>query len=189
MESESTAVETTEQQTPRIYVASLADYNAGRLHGRWIDAVQPAGDIQEAIQALLNESPEAVAEDWAIHDYEHFGALRLGEFEDIDHVAAVASGIAEHGQVFAALVSHCGGTQSIDEARRYMDEGYRGAFERLTDYVQELVEECYSEPLKALPDFIRYQIDYEAIAREMELCGDVFTIECDGQVHVFDSHI
>ena len=27
---------------PRIYVASLSDYNAGRLHGEWIDADQGA---------------------------------------------------------------------------------------------------------------------------------------------------
>ena len=31
--------------SPRIYVACLAAYNAGRLHGRWIDANQSAEDI------------------------------------------------------------------------------------------------------------------------------------------------
>lgn len=31
---------------PRIYVASLSDYNAGTLHGKWIDADQSAEDIQ-----------------------------------------------------------------------------------------------------------------------------------------------
>ncbi len=25
---------------PRIYVASLSDYNAGRLHGQWLDAAE-----------------------------------------------------------------------------------------------------------------------------------------------------
>lgn len=189
MESESTAVQTKTRERPRIYVASLADYNTGRLHGRWIDADQPAKAIREAIQAMLDESPETIAEDWAIHDYEHFEELRLSECEDIDNLAAVACGIVEHGPVFACLVSHFGGTQSIDEAHRYMDEGYRGAFERLADYAQELVEECYREPLKTLADFIRYHIDYEAIAHDMEISGDVFTVECDGQVHVFDSHI
>lgn len=189
MESGSAAVKTETPNRPRIYVASLADYNAGRLHGRWIDAAQPAADIHEAIQVMMNESPEAVAEDWAIHDYEHFGGLRLSEFEDIDHVAAVARGIVEHGPVFAGLVSHFGGTSSVEEARRYMQEGYRGAFDRLADYAQELVEDCYSDIISKLPDFIRYHIDYEAIADDMQINGDIFTINCDGRIHVFDSHI
>lgn len=37
--------------TPRIYVASLADHTAGRLLGRWIDADQPAEAIIQQIQA------------------------------------------------------------------------------------------------------------------------------------------
>ena len=190
MESENTAEATTgTQATPRIYVASLADYNAGRLLGRWIDAAQPAEDIQAAIQAMLNESRQAVAEDWAIHDYEHFAGLRLSEFEDIERVALVARGIVEHGPVFAGLVSHLGGTQSIDEAQRYMDEGYRGAFERLADYAQEMIEDCYSDAIKGLPDFIRYRIDFDGIADDLEMSGDIFTIACNGQIHVFDSHI
>ena len=28
----------TAQECPRVYVASLSDYNAGRLHGVWINA-------------------------------------------------------------------------------------------------------------------------------------------------------
>jgi len=53
--------------TPRIYVASLADYNAGRLHGRWIDADRPAEAIREQIAQMLAESKAPVAEEWAIH--------------------------------------------------------------------------------------------------------------------------
>ena len=55
--------------TPRIYVASLSDYNTGRLHGRWIDASQPADAIREEIALMLAESKEPIAKEWAIHDY------------------------------------------------------------------------------------------------------------------------
>ena len=43
---------------PRIYVASLSDYNAGRLHGRWIDADQDAVGIRANITVMLAESKE-----------------------------------------------------------------------------------------------------------------------------------
>lgn len=58
--------------TPRIYVACLASYNAGILHGRWIDATD-AEVIHEGIEDMLSESQEPIPEEWAIHDYEGFG--------------------------------------------------------------------------------------------------------------------
>lgn len=41
---------------PRIYVSSLSDYNAGNLHGVWIDADQSADDIRAEIAAMLRDS-------------------------------------------------------------------------------------------------------------------------------------
>lgn len=42
----------------RIYVADLGAYNAGFLHGTWIDASEDLHAMQEAINAMLAESPE-----------------------------------------------------------------------------------------------------------------------------------
>ena len=41
----------------RIYVACLASYNAGILHGRWIDASDDVADMKADISAMLRESP------------------------------------------------------------------------------------------------------------------------------------
>jgi antirestriction protein len=49
----------TTTDTPRIYVASLSDYNAGRLHGVWLDADQTPDELHDAIRAMLAESPES----------------------------------------------------------------------------------------------------------------------------------
>ena len=37
---------------PRIYVASLSDYNNGILHGRWIEAVDDPEAMQDEIDAM-----------------------------------------------------------------------------------------------------------------------------------------
>ena len=95
----------------------------------------------------------------------------------------------EHGEVFAELVGHFGGPSSVEEARRYMEEGYRGEFDTLADYAEQLLDDCYGDLLKSLPDFIRYHIDYEGIAHDMELNGDVFTIKCNGRIHVFEGNL
>src|SRR5579884_2064992 len=78
--------------TPRIYVASLTDYNAGRLYGAWLDAAQDADELHDAVARMLHASPEPVAEEYAIHDYEGFGPLRLDEFTDLDTVSRLARG-------------------------------------------------------------------------------------------------
>ncbi len=76
------------EDIPRVYVASLSDYNAGVLHGRWIDADQDADAIHADIAQMLAESPtDKSAEEWAIHDYEGFHGITISEFEDIDTVA------------------------------------------------------------------------------------------------------
>jgi len=41
----------------RIYVACLASYNSGILHGRWIEATADVDEMQEEIDAMLRESP------------------------------------------------------------------------------------------------------------------------------------
>ncbi|WP_273241477.1 antirestriction protein ArdA [Hyphomonas atlantica corrig.] len=54
------------RDTPRIYVACLAAYNNGRLHGAWIDATEP-DEMMQGVRAMLAASPEPGAEEWSIH--------------------------------------------------------------------------------------------------------------------------
>lgn len=174
-------------ERPRIYVASLADYNAGTLHGRWIDADQDADAIRAEVAAMLAESSEPLAEEWAIHDYDNFAGYRVAEFADFEHVAAVARMISEHGPVFAGLLEHLGG--NLDEARAYMEERYRGAYDDLGRYASEVIGDLYHDAVKGLPDVIRNIIDWDAIGRDMEMGGDIFTIRVRRTLHVFDSHL
>ncbi|HWL93122.1 MAG TPA: antirestriction protein ArdA [Phycisphaerae bacterium] len=170
-------------------MASLSDYNSGRLHGCWIDANQPADVIRQQIASMLGQSKEPHAEEWAIHNHANFGTLLLSESEDLERLAELAALMEEHGPLFAELVSHFGDTSNVDEARRYMEEAYRGAYDSLADYASDLVDDCYSDVLKSLPDFIRHHIDYDGIGNDMEMGGDFFTVACDGKLHVFDALI
>jgi len=57
---------TTTTTAPRIYVACLASYNNGALHGRWIDASTDVDAMQAEISAILRESkfPNVVRQDY-----------------------------------------------------------------------------------------------------------------------------
>lgn len=166
----------------RIYVADLAAYNNGKLHGVWIDCTRELDDIQEQIVQMLNNSPEVYAEEYAIHDYEGFGSYRLSEYEGLERVREIAVFIEEHPEVASALLGHFGG--SIDEAKKAAEENYNGCYKSLADYAQELTEET-----SEIPSHLEFYIDYEKMGRDMELSGDIFTIEtAHDEVHVFWSH-
>ena len=86
---------------PRIYVASLSDYNNGHLHGRWISAAQDPDLIYDEIHQMLATSPSPQAEEWAIHDYEGFTPHDICETEDIPTIARIAM------EIIGQLAKHC----------------------------------------------------------------------------------
>lgn len=86
--------------------------------------------------------------------------------------------IDEHPDYGAALLAHVG---DLAEAERIAEENYCGCYASLADYAEELTEQ--SGPV---PEHLAPYIDYERMARDMELGGDVFTLEVSfREVHVF----
>lgn len=167
-----------ESETPRIYVACLAAYNAGTLHGCWIDAAQDMDAIWGELRAMLAASPEADAEEWAIHGYEGFGDLHLCEYEGITRVHEIACFIEEHGEIGTAVLAHVSG--DLEEAEQAM-ENYMGYFAEAADYAAQLIEDSVE-----VPDYLANYIDYEAMARDMEMNGEFFAIETGyREVHIF----
>ncbi len=176
---------------PRIYVASLSDYNAGRLHGVWLDADVDSNTLAESVQAMLDVSPEPGAEEFAIHDYESFGPLRLDEFETLEKVARIAQGIDEHGMAFAHWADLVG-TGDTDALDRFED-AYRGHYDGLQDYARSLIEDVglQEEIDKMVPDFLApyVQVDFEGFGRDLELSGDISTSAGDGGIYIFDGTV
>lgn len=65
-----------------------------------------------------------------------------------------------------------------------MEEHYSGCYKSLADYAEELTEDT-----SQIPENLAYSIDYERMGRDMELSGDIYTIEAAYEkVHVFWSH-
>lgn len=164
---------------PRIYVADLAAYNNGILHGVWIDATTELENIQEEVNKMLRSSPEQDAEEYAIHDYEGFGDFYLGEYAGLDTAHKVACFIEEFPDFAAALLAEYGG--DLDEARKAAQENYIGCYAYLSDFVEILTEETTE-----IPQSLVHYIDYERMAADMEMNGDIFSIRTGStEVHVF----
>lgn len=164
----------------KIYVACLAAYNNGILHGRWIDAEQEVDDLYADVREMLAASPMTDAEEWAIHDYEGFEGASISEYTGIEEVAELAAFIGEHGEIGGKLIGYFG---DLGDAKKTIEEAYAGEYRSLADFAEELTEETGE-----VPERLRSYIDYERMARDLEI-GDVFTVETGfEQVHVFWSH-
>lgn len=178
---------------PRIYAASLTDYNHGILHGEWIGAAVAPADLLADIGDMLERSPTAEqsgekAEEWAIHDYEGFGSLHLSEHESLENVTRLARGIAEHGPAFTAWANLVG----IDEDLDAFEEAYQGHYGSREEYGEQMAEDYgVYQAIDDLPEIVRdfITVDPDRVVRDMELEGDIHLAEAeDGGVYVFDAH-
>jgi antirestriction protein len=110
----------------RIYVASLSDYNNGRLEGKWLDLADysDASELMEAIQEMLDELTEKyksvdgeVREEFAVHDYEGIPSTLASEYmgeQDFQQLYDIAEVADERGIPVEVLVERAGDTGSDD---------------------------------------------------------------------------
>jgi len=164
---------------PRIYVACLAAYNNGHLHGAWIDATEGEWAIETDIQTILASSPIAAAEEWAIHDHEGFEGLEVSEYAGVATVVRLARFVSEHCAKGVAVAEYYGG--DLDEAEEALSDRYLGCYASTADYLEEVMGETAS-----VHESLRFYIDWAAMARDAELNGDLLSIEGgDSEVYVF----
>lgn len=177
----------TTTETPQIYVACLAAYNNGFLHGTWIDCDQDADNIQAEVSQMLKKSPAwkigDICEEWAIHDYQYFGDIPISEWESFETVAAIAQAVAEHGEAFLAYYSVWSEVDSEDfEAR------YQGEYDDEEDFVYSQLE--YQGTLKTWTDAGMQEcyIDFAAIARDWFISDYHSEKAPNGKIFVFCNH-
>lgn len=163
----------------RIYVADLAAYNNGKLHGVWINVCNVLDDILQQVHEMLAASPEGSSEEYAIHDYEGFEGYSVSEYQGIENVHEIACFIEEHPGLSGELLSEFNG--NVEEARQAIEENYCGCYGSVAEYAQELTEET-----SQIPEHLAFYIDYESMGRDMEMGGDIYTIQTSyDEVHIF----
>ena len=172
---------------PRIYVACLAAYNNGYLHGKWIEVSGCEKELELEIKEIIDTSTAEYAEEWAIHDHEGFEGYHIAEYMSIPTICRIAELMNENGNfpsnVVASLIQDFG-TDSVNE---WLEDHFVGSYKDMEDYAYEYLES--SGELSNLPESLQYYFDYKAYARDLDLNGDIITIDGnDGLLYIFNNY-
>lgn len=192
------AAETGEQRPtlhPQIWVGSLLDYNAGILHGDWLDAAQDDEALAAEVQRILAASPTMAetgdpAEEYGIFDHEDFGLYQVQEYDQLEHVAQIARGIAEHGAAFAAWADLHDGDPNMLAG---FQDAYLGEYDAASTWAETVMDDLgvREQIEQLLPEHIaRYtHIDTRAWVHDAWISGDIAIVQKpDGSgVWIFDA--
>jgi antirestriction protein len=180
------------EDTPKVWIGCLAAYNAGELHGRWVQATD-LDELESARVHVIRTSPVwksgGMAEEHAVMDYDGFGSLSaaLGEWPDFKTLAVVGEAIEKHGEVFIAYVEACEPTLN-DEVASGFDDAYRGEWDSENAYAEDFISECGFAGVQQIPDELLPYLDMDMIAREIFRHGPMISRpSASGRVHVFDT--
>jgi antirestriction protein len=149
----------------RIYVANLAAYNAGRLRGKWIEPSTDGDELREQVLEAIGGNPD---HEWAIHDYDSFP--NMGEYPDLDDVAAMAEILEEHPYAIVKAAMGFIGRDDVDALKKWLDEGY-STYESQKDYVEQLVDDM-GGPSKLDKQTIDSYFDYDAFGHDLSIDAD-----------------
>ncbi len=133
--------------------------------------------------------PRAGGEEWAIHDYEGFCGLHLGEYEDIEEVAVLASVIEKHGEAIARYINNRGRDYvNLGTLEEDFEDAFVGQYESVRDFAEANLEVLGFGGLT--PDQLEGVwafLDWDHVAHELTItdywCADAR--ELGGGVYVF----
>ncbi len=77
----------------------------------------------------------------------------------------------------------CYGVESVEN----FEDAYYGCYPDVQTFVEDFVNECYSDIVNNLPTWLQTAIDYELVWHQ-NLRHDFFEVSFDGEVYIFNRH-
>ncbi|WP_397381139.1 antirestriction protein ArdA [Pseudomonas sp.] len=122
------------------------------------------------------------AEEWAAHDYDGEGLSSFGEYPNLAKLLEHVRLVSEYGDAWLAYVEWQGASNATEGD--FLDSSL-GQCESVRDYFEERLEE--SGVLNEVPEELRYYIDFEQYAKDMECNGGYHFETYNGTTFVFSS--
>lgn len=153
---------------PRIYIACLSCYNAGRLTGRWVDLLEC-----EPGESLPTYCEDSTHEESAIHDSEGI-PVPVPEHESIADLITIAHLADDRG---TEAVWHywadfwSSPVEDGHELGQSFDDAFIGECGTEEDEQAAWYEDRYRDCME-VPEHLSYYIDWGAMARDAQMNGE-----------------
>jgi antirestriction protein len=173
----------------KIYLTDLAAYNKGYLFGEWVSL--PSDNINKTLAKILRageamcfieESYFEKHEEYFITDYEweDIELFKICEYENIFSLNETLFRLEQLNQSELKAIRFLLSEQiasNLKDAITKVDNVTIYENQAISDVAYELLNECYD--LDKLPNIITSHIDYDGIARDLELDRNYTVIEND----------
>lgn len=171
-----------------VYLADLAEYNSGFLHGEWfkVDHYSDIDDLMADVKKMLDRGTENERErykargldpnevyqheEFAIHDYE-CAFMEIGEYESLEYLINIAEAVDEYGEKLLAWLEITSDPIDFDDLESVMDSCTLIDADDETKLGLYVFYELYDNPTKDLMIdgcLIENYIDFEGIGRSYE---------------------
>jgi len=168
----------------RVYITDLEAYNNGHLVVQWYQLPMNEDLLAESIENVLQEGRDICGdthfhEEYFITDYE-CSYMSIDEYANItklNGIAQMMEGLSvDEIKAVSFLMDNYLVTDIYEAIEKYEDVRiYENS--SMQDLAYDYIQDCYN--LDDMPSIISNNIDYEAIARDMEIEGNYYKIDND----------
>jgi antirestriction protein len=173
----------------KIYLTDLASYNKGYLYGEWISL--PCNSLQDKLDKLLKASEALcfieegyyeIHEEYFITDYEweDVDLFEVGEYENIFELNNNLELLNDCSNYQLKAVKYLLDetiAKNIADALNKVDDVIIYENQTMKDLAYDLIHELYS--IDTLPSILANNIDYDGVARDLEMDGRYSEIDDD----------
>ena len=168
------------------YIACLASYNNGRLHGAWVDLEEASTveEVQECIDWVIATSPTPGAEEYAVHDWSGVPRSISGqEWPNWEEALCLLDAIDGHGEAFQLWHENATG-YNLDPSD--FERDYVGQYDSGEDFARDYYEERHCAALEQLEE-VTFAIDWEAVWERGEISQHFWGSQGGEGFHVYRS--
>jgi antirestriction protein len=163
----------------RVYVGTYSKYNSGSIAGDWLD-LEDYTDKEGFYQACAELHDDESDPEFMFQDWEDIPSGMISESWIDEEVFELLAMDEEDRKLLTLYRENVNQDGDLGEAR----DAFHGTYDSAEDYAESFCEDCGY--LKDVPDFLKYAIDWERVARDFS--QDVDFVEHNGQVWVFNRH-
>jgi len=171
----------------KVYITDLAAYNSGYLIGKWITMPVDKEELSCEIQQILSDGATACRyednhEEWFITDYEweDISLFEVDEYSNVNQLnqqLQLLEHLSQYQLKAAKFLLDEQIVNDIEAAILKADDVTIYENQTLEDVTYDLIQECYN--IDDIPSIIANHIDYNGIARDLEMDGTYHVIDDD----------